>query len=106
MYTQAELVDAINELHNGSHTFQNCNKLAAAYVVLDHISQNQGYSTETPKIEVKSDSVDQYGDSEFLYSIKGKSNSDLWLIMDELMTTLEILNPRLYNSVMDKIILL
>lgn len=108
MFTQSELQDAIDELQNGSHTIQNCGKLASAYIVLDHISQDRGYSTEYKepvKAERITDNVGDYGDSEFLHVIKGKNAEDMWLLMDELMSTLTVLNPRLYDSVIDKIIM-
>lgn len=108
MYTQSELQDAIDELQNASHTIQNCSKLASAYIVLDHISPSGGYSTESKPVQTVEKAVDivgDYGDSEFLGIIRGRNATDMWLLMDELMSTLSVLNPRLYDSVIDKIIM-
>lgn len=103
MFTKAELIDAINELSEGKHTVQNCEKLAAIYTVLDHLYPAEeiprGYSGEEPK----ADTVPQYGNSEFLEAISGMDPREAWLLMDELMTTLSVVNPRLYESVMRKI---
>ena len=33
MFTQAELVDAIDQINNGKHSIQNCERLAAIYTV-------------------------------------------------------------------------
>lgn len=41
--------------------------------------------------------------TEFAALIDGRNANDMWAIMDELMTMLQMLNPRLYNSVMRKI---
>lgn len=110
MFTKAELIDAINELEEGRHSIQNCERLAAIYTVLDHLypdsqsecSFDRGYSgaVAEPKAESK---VGDYGDTEFLKAINDQDSADMWLLMDELMSTLLVVNPRLYDSVMRKI---
>ena len=103
MFSQAELVDGINELLEGKHSVQNCEKLAAIYTVLDHLYPveriPQGYSGD----EGKAESIPRYGESEFLGAISGKNPREMWLLMDELMETLAVINPRLYDGVMRKI---
>lgn len=106
MFTKAELIDAINELEEGKHSIQNCSKLAAIYTVLDHL-----YPPEEPLIEKgysgdqaqKADAIVLYGDTEFLNAIAGRDSEEIWLLIDELMTTLSVINPRLYDAVMRKI---
>lgn len=49
------------------------------------------------------DTVDQYGDTDFLQAVAGKSPDKLWPIMDELMDALMVTNRRVYNSIMEKI---
>lgn len=56
-----------------------------------------GYSYDQPQ------GIDDYGDSEFLQLIKGRSEAEIWLLMDELMQTILITNPRLYDGVLRKI---
>lgn len=46
--------------------------------------------------------IDYYGDSEFLLEINGRESYDVWEIIDELMTTLQAINPRLYTAVIQK----
>ena len=104
MFTKAELLDAIDELSQGKHSVQNCEKLAAIYTVLDHLYPAEiviprGYSGEAPSAE----SIPRYGESEFLVAISGREPQTMWLLMDELMTTLSVINPRLYDGVMRKI---
>lgn len=110
MFTKAELIDAINELEEGKHSIQNCGKLAAIYTVLDHLYPEEprqeytlarGYSGESE--EEKAEIISDYGDTEFLSAISGKNAESVWLLMDELMTTLMVVNPRLYDSVLRKI---
>lgn len=110
MFTKAELIDAINELEEGRHSIQNCEKLAAIYTVLDHLYPEEhrqeyplakGYSGEAE--DPKAETIPKYGDTEFLNAISGQDPEDMWILMDELMTTLIVVNPRLYDSVMRKI---
>lgn len=107
MFTKVELIDAINELEQGKHSIQNCEKLAAIYTVLDHLYPDEssefdrGYSgSAEPKAE---SIVGDYGETEFLKAVKYQDSEEMWLLMDELMSTLLVVNPRLYDSVMRKI---
>lgn len=110
MFTKAELVDAINELTEGRHTIQNCEKLAAIYTVLDHLYPEDsakddflvGYSGAAGTEEAERN-IPRYGDTEFLIAISGKDPREMWSLMDELMETLAVINPRLYDGVMRKI---
>lgn len=52
---------------------------------------------------VPADKVAQYGDTDFLRAVAGKSPDKLWPIMDELMDSLAITNRRIYDNVMRKI---
>lgn len=104
MLTQAELEDAVNELLNGKHSIQNCEKLAAVYTVLDHLYRKEplmdlGYSNEN-RIESE---IGRYGNSKFLKTIAGKSSKDAWLLMDELIEALSALNPRLTMNFYEKL---
>jgi flavodoxin len=99
--------DKIDEIAN---SIQNCEKLAAIYTVLDHLypeepkqeyTLERGYSGESE--EEKAEIISDYGDTEFLSAISGRNAESVWLLMDELMTTLMVVNPRLYDSVMRKI---
>lgn len=102
MFTQAELMDAIDELEKGKHSIQNCEKLAAIYTVLDHLYEpvyDRGYSGDN-KIEPE---IGLYGKSEFLRTISGKPSKETWLLVDELIEALSVLNPRLQSNFLDKL---
>ena len=106
MYTDVELIDAINEIKSGKHTIQNCEKLAAIYTVLDHLyplpqmKEDRGYSNDSA---VNAEVIGLYGDSDFLKLINGKPSKEVWLIVDELIDALHVLNPRLLSNFLDKI---
>lgn len=117
MFTKYELLDAVSELLEGKHTVQNCEKLAAIYTVLDHLypenaeitqksasnNQNWGYSYDN-KVETESDPVvGRYGNSEFLQAVAGKDARTMWLLIDELISAVAVLNPRLYGGIMRRL---
>lgn len=47
--------------------------------------------------------VSAVGDSAFLLAVSGMDSVKAWEIMDELMDTLSVANPRVYDSVMRKV---
>lgn len=117
MYTKHELLDAIDEISEGKHSIQNCEKLAAIYTVLDHLypentenpqklglnNQIMGYSFDN-KVETENNSVvGRYGNSDFLKVISDKDTRSMWLLMNELMDAIMVLDPRLYDSIMRRL---
>lgn len=103
MFTQAELEDAVNELLDGKHSIQNCERLAAVYIVLDHL-----YGEEKPMIQASNDNkteseIGYYGASDFLKTVAGKSAKEVWRLMDELVEAVTVLNPRLMSNFYDKL---
>ena len=109
MLTEKRLNSEIEELMNGKETVQAYEKLANLFVVKDHVypEQQSGYSADAPThVNVMQETeqiVDDYGDSEFLQSIKGRDAREMWLLMDEAMGALFAVNRRLYNSIMNRI---
>ena len=71
-------------------------KLASLYIVRDHMGIGE------PQVAVIQ-SMPLIGKSIFAQRIEGMDVKSFALIMDELMTTLAIVNPRLYESVMTKL---
>lgn len=83
-------------------------KLASFYTILDHMYNKESgpdYSfAEPPKEEdYTRPKIDSYSDSEFSQLVQGMYLDDVFPIIDELMDTLKVMNPRLYNGVMKKI---
>ena len=101
MFTKSELLDAIDELEASPATYQNAEKLATFYLLYDHL-----YVTKEPEARIESVEevkIYRYGDSEFLQVISGQKSEDVWKIIDELMTTVRVLQPKLYQATIDKI---
>ena len=104
MFTQAELLDAIDEICKGKHSIQNCEKLAAVYTVLDHIEpkslQTQGYSYEVKDVQ---ETFGQYGDSEFLKTISGKSIKESLDVINEMVDAVAVFNPKLHKAFLSRL---
>lgn len=101
MFSKNEILDAIDELEMSPATYQNAEKLATFYSLYDHL-----YIQKEPmnRIEsVREVIIDRYGDSEFMRAIEGKDAEKEWLIMEELMETIRLLQPRLYQATLDKL---
>lgn len=113
MITERDLKEAIAECQGVREPNANtCIKLAAYYVILDHIQTPEKkideaempvYSYSAPPASTSRDNVTYYSESDFAKKIYGMDCEDVWPVMDELMNTLSILNPGLYNGVMRKL---
>lgn len=98
MLTKRELVDAIRECEDSPSSYQNCQRLATFYTIYDHMFPPERQS------EVRAEKViEDYGKSDFLLSIGRKNAEKVWYIIDELMSTLQAVNPKLYEGVLRKI---
>ena len=58
-----------------------------------------GYSNDN-KTE---SNVGLYGNSEFLKIVADKPQKEVWLLIDELVEALTVLNPRLLSNFLDKL---
>lgn len=108
MLDMKEIDAAISRLESGETTFSGCAKLADLYTVRDHIlgqeiPYEREYSQASGPEKPEDQKTDLYGDSDFLKAVSGKTSSNAWAIIDELMDTLHVVNPKVYDSVMRKI---
>lgn len=104
MITEKDLQEAIAECQGTRNPdARTCIKLAAYLTIKDHLypqvveNDFPVYSYSEPP------SVEYTGDSVFSQSVSGKDMTEVWKIMDELMDTLQVIQPRLYDSVIRKI---
>lgn len=109
MITEQDLQAAIAECQAASNPNSNtCIKLAAFYTIKEHMfpksqlaEENLNYSYASSVNEV--DEVTYKSDTEFSQAIHGKKQDYVLSVIDELMETLSVLNPRLYASVLRKL---
>ena len=112
MITEKDLQEAIAECEGQRNpTANTCIKLAAFYTIKQHMFPGEvrttlpqlcnSYSRESSQTDDGLVHVDS--DSEFAKTIEGLPADIIWNIIDELMETLSVLNPKLYKSTMSKI---
>ena len=109
MITERDLEQAIAECQGernpNAHT---CIKLAAYYTIKNELfgKSNQapesGYSYASAE-PVDTHTIDYKSDTDFSQMLYGKNPDDIWPIMDELMSSIQVLVPRLYDGVMRKL---
>lgn len=100
MVTERELREAIRECESAPASLQSLEKLAVFYTVYDKKFADNTESSEKP---TKSIDVQPISDSEFMRLLVGKDWTSILVILDELMDTVKILQPRLYEAVMRKL---
>lgn len=104
MITEKDLQEAIAECQGVRNPNANtCMKLASYYTILDHTIRSSEdpvrYSYDAGPV----DTLGYTGNSEFLQSTQGRNTASVMLLMDELMSTLQVVSPRLYSGVMRKL---
>lgn len=99
MLSERDLNEAIRECENAPSNYANCEKLATFYTIHDHL-----YDARPSVQAVDEMVVGGHGESEFLESVRGMKAEDAWGLMDELMSTVRAINPRLYEGVMRKLV--
>ena len=87
-----------------------CIKLAACYALKHELFGPVDQANQTDRLEAYSYSngqgenvetiIDYYGDTDFAMAIDGKMAAAIWPVMDELMSTLRVVEPQLYTDVM------
>ena len=107
MITEQELHEAIAECQGQRNPNANtCIKLASFYTILDHMAEKSSYS-EMPNYSFANDTentVKYQSGTEFADAIYGRDVDEIMGIMDELMSTLSVVNPPLYRSVMRRVV--
>lgn len=105
MITEKDLQEAIAECQGVRNPNANtCVKLASYYTILDHVAGTPADPVPTYSFDSGfENTIRHLGDTEFLSEIDGRDTDRVLLLMDELMDTLKVISPRLYNGVMRKL---
>lgn len=105
MILEQDLREAIAECQGKRNPDANtCIKLAAYFTILQNMYPEQktepafyqAASGFNPVIEFDSG-------TEFSKAVNGRNPSEIMPVIDELMTTLQVLHPRLYDGVLNKL---
>lgn len=108
MLHKHELDEEIAALENQkNHKPSDLAYLGALYAVRDHAFgvAEPVYDTQysrTAEPVTTSDTLERYGDSDFLIAIAGKAPADVWKALDRHMDNLHIVNPKMYEGVLRK----
>ena len=113
MITEHDLEQAIAECQGERNPNANtCIKLAAFYTIRNELFGKTEQLGETRMIpeysyaaapEPVENTIDYYSDTDFSRAIDGRNPADIWPVMDELMSTVRTLMPRLYDGVMTRL---
>lgn len=109
MITEQDLQEAIAECIGERNPNANtCIKLAAYYTIKanlypDDREEEQPRYSFAPEPSEPADEVTYSSGTEFSDAIQGMRNGDVLAVMDELMSTIGAMSPRLYDSVMNRL---
>ena len=101
MITERELLQTIRECERIPVTYNTCERLASFYIIYDHLfGEKKEPNASYESVEI----IRTNGESEFLRMVDGISVEQFLSVMDELVTqTLKIINPRLYDGVLQRL---
>lgn len=81
---------------------QTCIKLAAYYTILDHISAREGGPVAS--VDLMPPAGYSYSsETEFSAAIRGKNADIVMPVIDDLMSALAVLHPKLYRATIQKL---
>lgn len=113
MIYEQDLREAIAECQGKRNPDANtCIKLAAYFTILNNlypekkpqVNQEPGPEFYQMASGTNLDPVIDYDSgTEFSKMVHGRSNTEIMPVMDELMETIKMIHPRLYNSVLNKL---
>lgn len=108
MITEQDLLQAIAECQGERNPNANtCIKLAAYYTIRNELFGTpeplrlpESYSFSPGPEPTTETSISYTSGTDFGKAITGKDSAALWALMDDLMSTLQIAVPKLYDGVM------
>ena len=113
MITKHDLQEAILEcLGKRNPDAGTCIKLAAFYTIMDHLFPDATKMIEPqpmysfspgPVVEGDPAMIDYQSGTEFSRLIDGRDPAGIWPVVDDLVTAVQALHPRLYNSFIDQL---
>lgn len=94
MISLESVEQSILELERADTSFTVCDRLATLYIVRDHL---RGYNV-SPEAAIASE-----GASDFEKAINGKSPESVLPILTDLMESIQVLHPRMYEKALEEI---
>lgn len=110
MITEQDLRSAIAEcIGTRNPDARTCIKLAAFYTIQQHLYPESVDAAESAlpapgySYSVAPGAIDYDSGSDFAEIIQGRDPAEVWPVMDELMSTLQTMIPKLYEGVMRRL---
>lgn len=108
MITEQDLKEAIAECQGVRNPDANtCIKLAAFLTIQKEMfgdpQEPQRYSFASAPMEQIETVIEYESDTDFSRAIHGREAWEIWEIVDEAISAIQVLNPQLYKSIMRKI---
>ena len=100
MISMEQISGEIAALEEERPTHVTMQKLASLYIVRDHMAISNQKLTPTVAVE---NVVTLDSDTDFAKTINGKKSEWVWNVMDDLMSALAVIQPKLYESAMSKL---
>lgn len=101
MISLREVDEAITEYERMPATMALVARLASLYTVRDHLlGSAPERRLEAPEMPPERHIMSLHSNSEFAEAIKGKDMAAIWKAIDELVDTLRMVNPRLYDGLL------
>lgn len=110
MITEHDLEQAIAECQGERNpNSSTCIKLAAFYTIRNEMFGKSepltfaGYSHAAAPADTADTHIDYNSGTDFSQAIDGRDPAVIWPIVDELVSTLQVLQPRLYDALMRRL---
>lgn len=100
MITLCDVLDTLEDLESQPKSYETAEKLAVMLYLREHMTD---FTPASGDKGAPAAVVEVSGDSEFMREVNGRPAADVWRIMEELMETLEVVEPRVYNGVIRRI---
>lgn len=104
MISERDLDEAIAECQGVRNPdASTCIKLAAFYTIKDAMFSQQPSASYSYAAAPDDPVVVNSDDTDFARIVNGKHQSDVWPVINELISTLQVIQPRVYDAVMKKL---
>ena len=105
MITVDDLKAAIAECQGERNPNANtCMKLAAYYTILRELEPDKpSYSHDSAPVLPVKEMIGYYSETEFGQALQGKETSSVMKLVDELVSTISVIQPRLYAGFMRRL---
>lgn len=104
MLTKNELLDAISQCEREPLTSGKISKMADFITICNYLYGTPYESQYSERSQPLGKTIEVNGETDFLRTINGRDAEKVFKIIDEMAEVVRVLHPRVYDSVMDKLL--